>query len=1083
MESIKELQTYYYLLAVRYAIDRNKSEAQQAYSQIVAFSALPEEWSVDRNNLEAYVAGKQKSFFASNINSISTLAAEKEAVDITFLNFDSNMEISISEALGAYSAIIRMETEDITKLYEYKKLFTFVKKPDDLYEIYRQTEGRGSDERKKRLTYNELIIEYGSLLVIFEEEFSTKQKFEVVSEIFAVYELLNDINKGKSNVIFRLKNAEQIVLETPGIDFETWIDRQERMKEIMRHPIVDCPESVFEEWLQPIKECSSLCSVCTTEMQRLEDLEKWRKNWNMSQGCSDYLNAFIHSVDEEIKRIKSGINLSITVVSPVLEDQSIFYQIENNAATSNMSIMLNNTKAENAAHLMVLIGVNGAKTEVYEGADFNNILELRPGDICGQVYKLHNQVLSNLRDGDKVEVILNVVVGNKIICNNSRQHKIFDYVVNANALQAVAIPDTIKYEIDIPAFSRTIEGFGRELEKRRIREYLDKQLVIVYGPSRVGKSSLLNYVSNQYVKEYSVSHPDKGIMSTMIADEQNSRNDYEFSMIDGEELSFNNATQIMEYLFIVPMMIAFAKKPSLNQRRRYKYTGKEFPESVKEEIREILGEDGTVRDKYAIISQILEENNCEVWLLYDEFQQLIRKWQGTANELAELCSDIKHSQNSIKLVFCGSDNLVRLFECENDPNWNEFKIKTSSNCVFVGQLNEVDFCAMMNDRNIWKGLPESLPWSSASLELLYKYTGGNAICGKLFGNELLEKLKSGEFKQRNIIYPSDITEIAYELLNSEVGRVKNLLVVHNTKNLDDEIPYLLFIAHELINDRNKSDVSLRKIREFFLGKSYQEVDMALKILIARGILKVNPSKQRYGFTTMFYYDFFKSQATDTRMIEIGAKERFKTSGEEELLWLSHVKNSIFQNAENIITRNAIDIIDVMPQEVKIGVHEYYEKEITNDVLYHVLENFYEYLEALRERKLHGKASLKKSTLENIEINNEYDIQFLLFAYLKPLFPRERLEVSEDMGCASVRTDILINEDTCIEIKCSGASMNEKSLREQISADMVQYNQKNIYFFIYDKYKAVKDPLVLKESYEKRMPDKNIYVIIHQSKNL
>lgn len=1088
LESIDELQTYYYLLAVRYAIDRKKEDAQKAYSQITVSSALPDEWRIERNNLEAYVSGKQDSFFTSSNSSILSLVTEKEAADISFLhNIASDTKMSMSEATIAYKDIIRGDTEDIIKFDAYKRLFMFVQKPDDLYEIYRQIEGKGAEERRRRLTYNELVIEYGSLLIVFSQEFSINQKFEVLSEIFEVYNLLNDINKGKGNIIYRLKNAEQAVLETPGLGFEIWINKQDRIKEIILHPIIDCLVSVFNEWVLSVEECTSLLSSCSTEMQRLEDLEKWRKNWNLPQDCSDYENAFIYSLDEEIKRLKSGANLSISVINGKLEDQSIFYQIENIADTSNLSIVLSNTSDENAAHLEVFIGVNGAELEAYEGAFFTNELELRPGDICGQVYRLHNHVLSSLKYSDKVEVIINVVVGDRIICNNSRQKKIFDYVEYTYMLQPGVISDIKKYEIAVPAFSRTIEGFGRDIEKQRIRDYLEQQLVMIYGPSRVGKSSLLNYVSNQYVHEYSAKNPDIAIMCTMVADEQCSKNDYKLSMLDGKELTFDNEFQIMDYLFITPMRIAFAEKSNIQQRRRCKYVGEKFSESIKAEIRNILDEDGTVRDKYAYISQILEENNCEVWILFDEFQQMIAYWKGSSNELAELCNDIKYYQNSIKLIFCGSDALLRLFQCENNSDWNEFKNITANNCVFVGSLNDIDFYDMMNDRNIWSGLPGSMPWSKEALELLYKYTGGNAICGKLFGNELLEKQRAGEFRRRNFIYPSDITKTAYELLHSEVGMVKNLLVLHNTKNLDDEMPYLIFIAYELMNDRNKSDVSLRKIREFFATKSHQDVDLAIKILIARGILKANSEKKRYGFTTMFYYDFFRSQATDTQMQKISVVEHPGLF--EEKSWINQMKNSILQNDVEITTSSAIDIIDAMPIEVQVGIREYYQREagtidtLKNDILSCVLNNFYEYLETLRERRLHGKATLSKFKLENIVIDNEYDIQFLLFAYLKPLFPKERLEVSEDTGYGTVRTDILIDKDTCIEVKCSRLSMNEKALESQIKEDMVHYKQKNIFFFIYDKDKIVRNPPAFKECYEEMMVGKNIYVVIHQPKKL
>ena len=93
----------------------------------------------------------------------------------------------------------------------------------------------------------------------------------------------------------------------------------------------------------------------------------------------------------------------------------------------------------------------------------------------------------------------------------------------------------------------------------------------------------------------------------------------------------------------------------------------------------------------------------------------------------------------------------------------------------IGQLSPKDFKAMMEDASIWGDISENnSPWSPEALNLLYQYTGGNAICGKLFGNELLNKIMRGDFNRREKLYPSDITQVAYELLNSEVGLVRNL---------------------------------------------------------------------------------------------------------------------------------------------------------------------------------------------------------------------------------------------------------------------------------------------------------------------
>ena len=172
---------------------------------------------------------------------------------------------------------------------------------------------------------------------------------------------------------------------------------------------------------------------------------------------------------------------------------------------------------------------------------------------------------------------------------------------------------------------------------------------------------------------------------------------------------------------------------------------------------------------------------------------------------------------------------------------------------------------MMEDERIWARLNGDSPFANAALKLLHQYTGGNAICGKIFGNEILNRLRNGAYTNRRKIYSSDITQIAYSLLSSDVSLVKSQLVAHNTKNLENEMKYLLFIANELADDTNRADVSYRKIKEFFVSRSTSEIDLALKILVARGILKTGTDKKRYGFTTMFYFDFFRSQVSEAKI--------------------------------------------------------------------------------------------------------------------------------------------------------------------------------------------------------------------------
>lgn len=874
--SMNELSTFYYLLAIKYAIERNVKDAKQALFSIPLLSDLPVEWLEEKSRLELYLSGEAKYFNPGEINAIDTLSVEKEATNVSFIqNFSqhqSNATITTGNngGVNAYRSILQSESdmEDIFKYNLYRQLFAYVKSAEDLYEIYRQIDNQRQSKNRARLTYNELVIEYGSLMITYNDQLSSDQKMDVLLEIFDIYQLLNDMNKSKANIINRLICAEQSVIETPGVSFEKWLLCKNNISQIFNHEIIAYPEKEINRWLKPIEECFVIVENNDTEMAILESLSQWRNNYNLLSDCSDCENAFVRAVDEKIQRLKNGINLSLTINNVDIEDNSVFYQIKNISPYNNVSIRLDNS-LQNSARLQALIKINNCEFERFDGC-FSNELELRSNDTCGQVYRLPVKVLESLHEGDMLTIILNVIYDERKICNNINQCH-FRYVKYESVLTPDLIPNAVHYGTAVPAFSATIKGFGREKEKADLRDLLEQNLAIIYGPSRAGKSSLLNYLANDYLREYADFSGYSSFMRIRVADEQNTKNDYIQDMITGESLQpFESSTQIMEYLFFSPLKVAFGDSSDIKKHRMCKVIGDAFPEVAKQEINLVLSQQGSVVDKYGVISQILSEHHCQIWIMYDEFQQIVERWVGNADELAELCTSIKYNQTSIKLVLCGSDELVRIFECEHDMDWAEFKVRTSDNLVFVGQLSDLDFGAMMNDRAIWRSVSENYPWNfvdesmvlPAALQSLYEYTGGNAICGKLFGEELLKKLKDGYFANRKYIYPADITHIAYEVLSSEASQIKNLLITHTTKNLKNEEPYLLYIAHELASDINISEVSFRKICGFFVTKESTEVEAALKLLVARGILKTNKGSRKYRFATLYYFDCYKNQATD-----------------------------------------------------------------------------------------------------------------------------------------------------------------------------------------------------------------------------
>lgn len=155
----------------------------------------------------------------------------------------------------------------------------------------------------------------------------------------------------------------------------------------------------------------------------------------------------------------------------------------------------------------------------------------------------------------------------------------------------------------------------------------------------------------------------------------------------------------------------------------------------------------------------------------------------------------------------------------------------------------------------------------------------------------------------------------------------------------------------------------------------------------------------------------------------------------------------------------------------------------DDRLLTILENYYLFLEALLERPPHGRGGIQTEQLSGLKIQNEYDVQHLLYAYLKPIYPLARAEVSEDTGYGTVRTDIFLDSQHVIEVKCTRGSMPQKKLIEELEADMVHYHAEHIYFFIYDKEKIIENPQLFRKIYETKVKGKRIHIVIHQPKIL
>lgn len=139
------------------------------------------------------------------------------------------------------------------------------------------------------------------------------------------------------------------------------------------------------------------------------------------------------------------------------------------------------------------------------------------------------------------------------------------------------------------------------------------------------------------------------------------------------------------------------------------------------------------------------------------------------------------------------------------------------------------------------------------------------------------------------------------------------------------------------------------------------------------------------------------------------------------------------------------------------------KSITyNDILATIFNRFHVVAKQL-ERRYDNRGTL--------EMNDEYDVQYLLHALLKLHFEDVRPE-EWTPSCAggNNRMDFLIkDEEIAIEVKMIRKGLNDRKLGDQLILDIAKYkshpNCKELYCFVYDKDGMIGNPRGLEKDLE------------------
>ncbi|WP_049962560.1 hypothetical protein [Oribacterium sp. FC2011] len=203
----------------------------------------------------------------------------------------------------------------------------------------------------------------------------------------------------------------------------------------------------------------------------------------------------------------------------------------------------------------------------------------------------------------------------------------------------------------------------------------------------------------------------------------------------------------------------------------------------------------------------------------------------------------------------------------------------------------------------------------------------------------------------------------------------------------------------------------------------------------------------------------QEKAYELRKLIPVATNRFSKIGQKELL--ETTKRKLIGLLEN-------DSISKTMTEV-----------VAIDTVGTLLGNIKNYFELMFRKTSHAKCSKHISDIQKVfEIENEYDLQHYLYALLRSVFPLVRIEENQDTGVGTVRKDIAIDEfDIAIELKCTRNSMDLRKLSEEVASDIIHYDNKNLFFLIYDKAHIIENADLFKIRYENTNIDKRVRIYI------
>lgn len=207
------------------------------------------------------------------------------------------------------------------------------------------------------------------------------------------------------------------------------------------------------------------------------------------------------------------------------------------------------------------------------------------------------------------------------------------------------------------------------------------------------------------------------------------------------------------------------------------------------------------------------------------------------------------------------------------------------------------------------------------------------------------------------------------------------------------------------------------------------------------------------FDVDYGIDLIKEEVYDAFILKVKTlfKLILKDSDDENIKKLSSLNYNCIEN---------IKMIEKIIQNLKLYIEREYilleKKEKINlaNIFDLIFNNFHKVVKSLRNRY---------DSRNTIDVDDEYDVQDLLFAILQIFFKDIRKEEwTPSYAGNSSRVDFLLKEEkTVIEVKKTRKTMKDKDLGEQLIIDIAKYKShpdcKKLICFVYDPEGRIVNP--------------------------